>query len=60
MSYAQYGTIQATDYNNLIGPATGSTANVLNTVWSTGSAAAGYGQTALANVTVGSTVSAAS
>lgn len=60
MSYAQYGTIQASDYNNLIGAAAGSTANVLNTVWATGSGAAGYGQTALANVATGDTVTATS
>jgi hypothetical protein len=60
MSYAQYGTIAASDYNNLIGAAVGSTANVLNTVWSTGSGAAGYGQTALANVATGDTVAASS
>ena len=58
MSYAQYGTIQASDYNNLIGAAAGSTANVLNTVWATGSAGAGYGQPALANIATGDTVTA--
>jgi hypothetical protein len=60
MSYAQYGTIAASDYNNLVGAAVGGTANVLNTVWATGSAGAGYGQTALANVATGDTVSASS
>jgi len=60
MSYAQYGTIQASDYNNLIGNAAGTTANVLNTVWATGSGGAGYGQTALANVSAGNTVTATS
>jgi hypothetical protein len=59
MSYAQFGTIQAGDYNALVGAATGGTANVLNTVWSTGSGFAGYGQTAEANVAVGDTVTAA-
>ena len=58
MSYAQFGTIQASDYNTLVGAATGGTANVLNTVWSTGSSGAGYGQTAEANVAVGDTVTA--
>lgn len=58
MSYAQYGTIQATDYNTLVGANAGATANVLNTVWATGSAGAGYGQTALANVASGDTVTA--
>jgi hypothetical protein len=59
MSYAQFGTIQASDYNALVGAATGGTANVLNTVWSTGSGGSGYGQTAEANVAVGDTVTAA-
>jgi hypothetical protein len=59
MSYAQFGTIQASDYNALVGAATGGTANVLNTVWSTGTSGAGYGQTAEANVAVGDTVTAA-
>jgi hypothetical protein len=58
MSYAQYGTIQAADYNALVGANPGGTANVLNTVWATGSGASGYGQTAEANVTVGDTVTA--
>lgn len=58
MSYAQFGTIQASDYNTLVGAATGGTANVLNTVWSTGSSGAGYGQPAEANVAVGDTVTA--
>ena len=58
MSYAQFNLIEATDYNNLIGAAASSTANRLNTVWATGSAGAGYGQTALANVSVGQTIAA--
>lgn len=47
MSYSQGGLIQATDYNNFIGanPAIGS--GTINAVWSTGSGAWGYGQTAL-------------
>ena len=60
MSYAQNQTIAANDYNSLIGANPGSTANVLNTVWSTGSGGAGYGQTGLANVAVGDTVTASS
>ena len=56
MTYAQYGTVQATDYNDLIGADPGTTANKLNTVWATGGTNAGYGQTALANVTTGNTV----
>jgi hypothetical protein len=54
MSYAQFGTIQASDYNGLIG--SGTTANALNTVWSTGTSTYGYGQTALTSVSVGATV----
>ena len=59
MSYAQFGTIQAGDYNALVGANPGGTANVLNTTWATGSGAAGYGQTAEANVAAGDTVTAA-
>lgn len=59
MTYAQFGLIQSTDFNNLIGPNPGSGANLLNTTWATGSGTAGYGQTAIANVEVGETVSSA-
>lgn len=57
MSFAQYGAIQASDFNNLTGGST-ATANTLNTTWATGSGPAGYGQSAIANVSVGDTVSA--
>jgi hypothetical protein len=60
MAYAQYGTITATDFNTLVGANPGSTINVLNTTWATGAAAAGYGQTAEANVTSGGSVAASS
>jgi len=59
MTYAQYGTVQASDYNNLIGTSPGGTVNVLNTVWAVGSAGAGYGQTAEATVATNDTVTAA-
>jgi hypothetical protein len=59
MTYAQYGTIQATDYNNLVGSNPSTTANVMNTTWSTGGGTNGYGQTALAQVSAGGTVTAA-
>lgn len=59
MSYAQFGSIQATDFNTLIGANPGSTANVLNTVWATGTAGAGYGQTAISNVASGDSITAA-
>ena len=58
MSYAQFGTIQASDYNALVGANPGTTANLLNTTWATGGGGAGYGQTAEANVAVGDTVTA--
>ena len=58
MSYAQYGLVEATDYNNLIGNTSSTTANLLNTTWATGSGSTGYGQTALANVSQGNQVTA--
>lgn len=53
MSYAQGDLIEATDYNNLINGS-----NQLNTVWSTGTGNAGYGQTAVSTVAVGSLITA--
>jgi len=58
MSYAQFGTIQASDFNTLVGGNPTTSVNTLNAVWATGGSATGYGQTALANVTVGQTVAA--
>ena len=58
MSYAQYGLIEAADFNNLVGGNPVTTSGKLNTVWATGGTNAGYGQTAVANVAVGTTVSA--
>ena len=59
MTYAQYGSIQAADYNGLVGgnPVTGS--GSLNSVWATGGTTSGYGQTAEGNVAVGDSVTAA-
>ena len=54
MAYSQGGVIAATDYNNFINGS-----NQLNTVWSTGSGNAGYGQTAIATVSAAGTVTAA-
>jgi hypothetical protein len=59
MSYAQFGTIQASDFNSLVGANPGSTINVLNTTWATGSAGAGYGQAAEGNVAAGDLITAA-
>ena len=56
MTYAQFGTVQATDFNTLVGGNPTTTANTLNATWATGGGAAGYGQTALANVSAGNTV----
>jgi len=60
MSYAQFGLIQATDFNTFVGGNPTTTANTLNATWATGGGSAGYGQTAVGNVTVGSTVAASS
>jgi len=56
MAYAQFGTVQAADFNTLVGGNPTVTANTLNATWATGGAAAGYGQTAVANVAVGNSV----
>lgn len=56
MTYAQFGTIQAADFNTLVGGNPTTTANTLNATWATGGGSAGYGQTAVANVTAGNSV----
>jgi hypothetical protein len=58
MTYAQYGLIQASDYNTFVGSNPSATINRLNTVWATGSGFAGYGQTSLGQVSVGGLVAA--
>lgn len=58
MAYAQFGQIQAVDFNTLTGGPTSTAANTLNATWATGTSSAGYGQTAVANVTAGATVAA--
>ena len=60
MSYAQYGLIQATDFNTLVGGNPTGTVNTLNATWATGSSTAGYGQPAVANVAVADSVAASS
>jgi hypothetical protein len=55
MTYTAGGLIEATDYNGFANNTGG--ANV-NSVWSTGSNDLGYGQTALATVSAGGTVTA--
>ena len=59
MTYAQFGSIAAADYNDLVGTNPNITSGKLNTVWSTGGTSAGYGQTAEATVAVGDSVTAA-
>jgi hypothetical protein len=54
MTYTVGGLIEASDYNNF---STGA-ANNVNAIWSTGSTDKGYGQTAIANVSVAGTVTA--
>lgn len=58
MSYTQFGLIEALDFNTLVGGNPTTTANTLNATWATGGGSAGYGQTAVANVAPGQTVSA--
>ena len=53
MAYSVGGVIAASDYNNFINGS-----NQLNTVWSTGTGNAGYGQTVLSTVSVSGTVTA--
>ena len=60
MTYAQYGTIEATDFNLMVtGDPSGSanTANAaLNTFWAIGNQNKGYGQPATAKATIGDTI----
>jgi hypothetical protein len=58
MTYAQYGTIAASDYNTLVGGDPITSSGTLNAVWATGGTNTGYGQTAEANVAVGDSVTA--
>jgi len=58
MTWAQYGLVQATDYNTMVGTNPTTATNVLNTVWATGGTKNGYGQSPLATVITGQSVSA--
>lgn len=53
MAYASGGTIEATHYNTFLNGT-----NQLNTVWSTGDGATGYGQSALSTVSASGSVTA--
>jgi hypothetical protein len=54
MTYTVGGLIQAADYNGFANDS----ANNVGVIWSTGSGDKGYGQTAIANVSAGGTVTA--
>jgi len=56
MAYSIGGLIQATDYNGFVSTTAG--ANI-NATWGAGTTSAGYGQSALATVSAGGTVTAA-
>lgn len=58
MSYAQFGLIEASDYNNMVGGNPTTSPNTLNAVWATGGGQAGYGQTPISNVAIGQVVAA--
>ena len=51
MTYSSGGTIEASDYNGFAGGSAANVSGQLNTVLSTGRGNAGYGQTAVSNVT---------
>ena len=60
MTYSSAGLIQAADFNGFVGPtANGGTAGAnLNDIWGTGATDKGWGQTAVANPSAASTVTA--
>lgn len=58
MAYSQGGLIAAADYNGFVGTSPSSTANQINTVWAVGNGNAGYGQSALSQVSGGGLVTA--
>jgi hypothetical protein len=58
MTYSTGGTIQAADYNGFTGASAANVSGQLNTVLGIGRGNAGYGQTAVSNVTATGTVTA--
>lgn len=58
MSYAQGGLIEAADYNTIIGANTSVSSTTLNAVWAWGANSAGYGQTAVPQVSAQTLVTA--
>ena len=59
MTYSVGGLVQATDFNTLVGGNPSTSVNTLNTVWATGGTTAGYGQTAVSQVSAGQSITAA-
>lgn len=59
MTYAQYGSVEALDFNTLVGTNPNTANGTLNTVWATGGTTTGYGQTTVPNVAVGNLAYAA-
>lgn len=56
MTYAQYGKIEASDFNTIVGTPTTSTTGELNAVWAIGNGNKGLGQTAVTQVTQYNTI----
>lgn len=56
MAFAQFATIDAADFNTLVGGNPTTTVNTLNATWAVGGGTAGYGQTAVANVAAGTNI----
>ena len=51
MAYSRGGKIEKGDYNdNIVGSTTSTSSTNINTIWAVGSSKAGYGQTAISNV----------
>jgi hypothetical protein len=58
MSYAQFGLVEASDFNTRAGGNPTTSSSTVNAVWATGGGQTGYGQTAISNVAAGQTVAA--
>lgn len=57
MTYAKNSTVEAVDFNTLIGTTDTTNVNEFNAVWATGSGNRGYGQTPISQVAEGEVVS---
>lgn len=58
MAYAQFGLIEAQDFNTRAGGNPTTSSSTVNAVWATGGGQTGYGQTPISNVAVAQTVAA--